>query len=334
MKFSICIPSFNRPDKLHSLILSIQSQDYQNYEVIICEDNSPKKKEIERLINTIDDQRIKFYANKVNLGYDANLRKTIELATGDYVILMGNDDLFNPNVFSIILKKINKFKPSIIVRSYETFYKTEDKYFQMHRYVRNDHLIKPFEEDFAWLFYRVVLVSGLVFKRNLALKFHSNVVDGTLYYQNYLLCNIAKTNKVLYIPELLVKNRLEDAGDFGTSNIESRGAWTPGKRTIDSSIYQMKKFFECAEITSEHINVDFVNKLKKISSAYSYSLLSYHSNAGFLDFLSYANSLRLLGYSGPYFYLYVFLLKIFGKKICDFLIKKIKVIFGFTVRLI
>ena len=33
-----------------------------------------------------------YFRHPVNVGYDANLRKSLELATGSYCIMMGNDD--------------------------------------------------------------------------------------------------------------------------------------------------------------------------------------------------------------------------------------------------
>lgn len=334
VKISICIPAFNRADKLYRLINSIFCQDYEDFEIIICEDMSPARIEIRKIVSNFNDNRIKYIENKKNLGYDANLRKTMQNATGEYMMLMGNDDLLSKGSLKLISKKIDKYNPAVIIRSYESFYKEEKNFYQIHRYVKKDQYIQVNKEELAWLFYRVVLVSGLVIKRSLAKAFHSNKVDGTLYYQNYLICQIASKNKVLYVPEIIVKNRLEDAGDFGTAKIERNGLWVPGERTIDSSLYQMKKFFYCAEVTSKSVQIDFTDKLKKISSAYSYSLISYHCDKELKQFFSYILKLRKLGYGGLYFYSYTFALKILGKNKCDSIISGLKKIIGHTLKLV
>jgi len=334
IKISICIPAFNRPDKLDSLLTSIFNQNYKDVEIIICEDMSPARCKIRQVVSSYNDSRIRYIENNENLGYDANLRTTIQLATGEYVMLMGNDDLLSKGSLDLISKKINKYKPSVIIRSYESFYKEEKNFYQIHRYVNNDKYIQLNKDELAWLFYRVVLVSGLVINRRLAEPHHSAEVDGTLYYQNYLICKVAHKNKVLYIPDIIVKNRLEDAGDFGSSKIESGGAWVPGERTIDSSLYQMKKFFYCAEITSKAIKTDFTLRLKKISSAYSYSLIAYHCDKELKFFFFYIIQLKKLGYSGVYFYSYSLALKMLGKKKCDLIISRLKKIIGFTIRLV
>ena len=46
---------------------------------------------------------------------------------------------------------------------------------------------------------------------------------------------------ILYVPDLIVKNRLMPAGYFGTAAIEKNSVTIPGKRTIESSLNQMKK---------------------------------------------------------------------------------------------
>ena len=52
-----------------------------------------------------------------------------------------------------------------------------------------DFLTTYTPQEMAWLFFRSVLVSGLVLRRDLAQKETTDVVDGTLYYQNYILDN-------------------------------------------------------------------------------------------------------------------------------------------------
>lgn len=338
INISICIPAYNRADKLNPLLDSIFIQNYANVEVVICEDKSPERDAIRKVIEKRDDKRIKYYENNINLGYDANLRETIYRATGDYVVLMGNDDLMCLDSLTIISNKIKMYNPTVIVRSYESFYKTEDQFHQVHRYVARDTAIDANKnvDELAWLFYRAVLVSGLVIDANLAKSFKTSSVDGTLYYQNYLIARIANeiNRPVLYIPEIIVKNRLVDAGDFGSSEIEKKGAWVPGERSIESSLYQMKKFFECAGALNDLAGINISPKLMKIASAYSYPLLAYHSDKYLISYFQYVKKLKRIGYHGFYFYLYAISLALFGKKISSKAISILKFLFGHTIRLL
>lgn len=336
-KISICIPAYNRPYELLELLESIERQEYKPYEVIICEDNSPQRLEIANVIKSFRNKTkllIKYLENDKNLGYDANLRKTISLAKGDYVFLSGNDDILSENSLKVVASKIQIYAPDIIIRSYVSFYKDSNNKLTEHKYVKDDYLVRYSNAEAAWLFYRSVLVSGLVFKTKPAQALQSNLVDGTLYYQNYLLIKMFCTGSALYIPNVLVHNRIVDAGDFGSSEIEAKGAWEPGKRTIKSSLYQMKTFFDCARQAELECQIEFLDYLKNIASAYSYPLIAYHVDKSFGDFLGYIFSLRKIGYGGFYFYFYAACLKILGLKFSNKLLSLARLFLGHTIRLV
>jgi glycosyltransferase involved in cell wall biosynthesis len=71
----------------------IESQSYENIEISISDDCSTDNtvEEIERL-SKIYKYPIIFDRNSQNMGYDRNYRKCIEMATGDYAFVIGNDD--------------------------------------------------------------------------------------------------------------------------------------------------------------------------------------------------------------------------------------------------
>jgi abequosyltransferase len=334
---SICIPAYNRPLELLELLESIERQEYKPYEVIICEDNSPQRLDIAKVIQSFmmrSTLNVRYYENEKNLGYDANLRTTISLARGDYVFLSGNDDILAETSLKVVAEKIISYNPDIIIRSYASFYKDSSNQRTLHRYVKDDYFVRYSTMEAAWLFYRTVLVSGLVFKREIAQEMSSNLVDGTLYYQNYLLAKIFNHGSALYIPDILVHNRILDAGDFGSSDIESEGEWEPGKRTIQSSLYQMKKFFDCAKQVEFECQIKFSDHLKGIASAYSYPLIAYHVDKSLLNYFKYILGLRAIGYGGPFFYSYAVFLKVFGLKFSNILLSSLRKIFGYTFRLV
>ncbi len=337
VKISVCIPAYNRPNQLVELLESIERQNYAPYEVIVCEDNSPERVEISNIIQSYGKRSklyIRYFENDKNLGYDANLRKTISLAKGDYVFLSGNDDLLAENSLEIIANKISRYSPNVIIRSYASFYKYSSNSRTEHKYVKKDCLVNFSNDEAAWLFYRSVLVSGLVFKVDLAHLLQSDIVDGTLYYQNYLLTKIFRLGPALYVPDIIVHNRLMDAGDFGSSEIEAKGGWEPGKRTVRSSVFQMQKFFECARQTEEECQTQFSSQLKKIASAYSYPLIAYHADKAWKDYFGYILSLRELGYGGLFFYCYAFSLKFLGVRFSNKIISCARMIFGHTKKLV
>ena len=339
IKLSICIPAYNKHLELDELLYSILKQKNDNIEIIIREDYSPEREEIidvvKKNIIKFGKCKIKLILNESNFGYDKNLRETINSASGDYVILCGNDDIFTPNSLNIILKKIIKYDPMVIVRSYESFYKVQNNSKQIHRYVRNDTLIsKPTTKEIAWIFYRSVLVSGLVLKNDLAKKYSTPEIDGYLYYQNYLIVKLFLDGPILYIPDIIIQSRLVDYGSFGTAKSERNKNTRPNERTINSSINQMSNFFKCAQYSERSSGYKFLNELKLISSAYALPLLSYHIDKGNLEFVRYVKGLKNIGYKGFYFYLYVAVLLIFRKKGCITIMQFFKKILGSTIRIV
>src|SRR4249919_2253033 len=98
MKISICIPQYNRIDYLLKSLRMIEEQTYPDIEIVVSDDCSTD--DTEEQIKRFKPQckyPIVYHRNTVNVGYDANYRKCIELASGDYAIVIGNDDSIIPN---------------------------------------------------------------------------------------------------------------------------------------------------------------------------------------------------------------------------------------------
>src|SRR3972149_9647503 len=99
---SICIPSYNRPGQISDLLFSIDC-DPEHVEVVVCEDRSPQREQIRSAVELFTGQspyKLRYFENKENLGYDGNLRRLVELATGRFVMFMGDDDLFVPGALN------------------------------------------------------------------------------------------------------------------------------------------------------------------------------------------------------------------------------------------
>ena len=112
MKFSICIPHYNRIAYLKQSLSIIEEQVYRDFEVCISDDNSTDNsyQEITEFA-AHSSLKINYQRNTFNEGYDRNLRKSIEMAKGDYCLILGNDDtLAEPSTLqklANILAKLN-----------------------------------------------------------------------------------------------------------------------------------------------------------------------------------------------------------------------------------
>jgi len=105
---SICIPTYNRLAFLQEAVTSALNQSYDNIEIIIGQD--PTLNGIDKSIQEWavaqqkKDNRIIYFFNKTNLGLGGNWNACLQKATGDYYIMIGDDDRLLPNCIEKLLK--------------------------------------------------------------------------------------------------------------------------------------------------------------------------------------------------------------------------------------
>ncbi|MFE5324103.1 glycosyltransferase [Paenibacillus sp. NPDC056579] len=94
---SVMIPTYNRPHYFELALKSVLDQTYNNIEIIICDDstNDETFKVIQPYL--LQYSNIRYYKNEQNLGQFKNDLKCMELANGEYVNFLMDDDLFAYN---------------------------------------------------------------------------------------------------------------------------------------------------------------------------------------------------------------------------------------------
>ncbi|MEK7618181.1 MAG: glycosyltransferase family 2 protein [Patescibacteria group bacterium] len=112
---SICIPTFNRADCLKLCLLSIVSQ-FQDPEVpgsveVVISDNNSSDNTFAVVEEFQKNYRfISYKKNDSNLGVDRNILQVVEMAHGQYVWLLGDDDALFPGAIKYLLSEIQKQK--------------------------------------------------------------------------------------------------------------------------------------------------------------------------------------------------------------------------------
>lgn len=93
---SVLMTVFNRQKYIAEAIESVIASTYQNWELIILDDQSIDcSVEIAKSYEAIDS-RIKVYVNEKNLGQFKNRNKIVEYASGKYLKYLDSDDLIYP----------------------------------------------------------------------------------------------------------------------------------------------------------------------------------------------------------------------------------------------
>ena len=107
LKFTICMPVYNGGSVIGQTLKSILSQSFENYEIVIVDNCSSD--DTEKVIKKFKDKRIKYYKNKMNIGYSKNLEVCRNKVTGDIIYLMAHDDILGKDA---LLNTYNAFKIS------------------------------------------------------------------------------------------------------------------------------------------------------------------------------------------------------------------------------
>lgn len=122
-KLSICIPTYNRAKTLREALDSILPQVSENPDIeIIISDNASTDDTIE-LVREYQHQYpiIRYSRNSDNLGFDGNIIACVELAHGQYISFVSDDDIVPSGTYYRLQKEISTHSPSIIYVNHHPF---------------------------------------------------------------------------------------------------------------------------------------------------------------------------------------------------------------------
>ncbi|MCL4546616.1 MAG: glycosyltransferase [Deltaproteobacteria bacterium] len=332
---SICIPSYNRPKELLRLLKSIDLKQPEKVEIVICEDCSPKRNEINEavkdfILNT--KYEVKYYENEINIGYDKNLKELILKANGDFIVFMGDDDEFMPEALDKLIDFLENNKNlGYVLKSHRFIFKNGN--IEKFRYYNGNKFFKPCEETYIELFRKSVFISGFTINRNYIKDLLVNYFDGTLLFQLYLLAEVALKYECAYFDTFLTQAMEEGVPFFGNSESEKE-LYTPGTITVENSLNFLKGFFKITNYIDKKYNMNSTKRIKIDMSKYFYPSLAIQREKGLKEFLRYVKGLNGMGFNITiYYYIYLIALIIFGKKNCDGAIVLLKKILGKTPKL-
>lgn len=113
-RFSIIMPVYNVEIKwLERAIQTVVEQTYTNWQLCIVDDCSTDN-QVRLYLDTISDNRIKIDYLKENRGISGATNRGAELADGDYLVLMDNDDELDLRALELFEEKIRKTNADIL----------------------------------------------------------------------------------------------------------------------------------------------------------------------------------------------------------------------------
>ena len=104
---SFCFTTFKRQNYLQATLESILKQRFIDYEVIVS-DNDPEESG-KVVVEGFSDVRFKYFPNIENLGMKKSFNKSLERSSGEYVVMIADDDPVYPDMLETLINLRNKF---------------------------------------------------------------------------------------------------------------------------------------------------------------------------------------------------------------------------------
>lgn len=119
--FSIGVTTYDRVSMLAETLSSILAQTFEDFEVIVGNDNPDRIMSGEVL--GINDTRIRFVNYPKNLGELGNMNSMLNMSRGKYFTWIADDDLYTPNFLKVVYTSLVKFNflPCVFT-SYNKFF--------------------------------------------------------------------------------------------------------------------------------------------------------------------------------------------------------------------
>jgi hypothetical protein len=111
---SVGIPTFQRADKLERAVESVLNQTHRNIELVISDNASEDHTEALCRALCARDQRVRYLRSKVNRGPTANFNTVFDELSGDYTMVLSDDDWLDPDYLSSCLAEL-RGRPDLVL---------------------------------------------------------------------------------------------------------------------------------------------------------------------------------------------------------------------------
>jgi glycosyltransferase involved in cell wall biosynthesis len=173
-KVSVVVCTYNGERFLRQQLDSIISQTYPNLEIIISDDNSTDGTVPIAKSYQAKDQRIKIHLNTHNLGYNRNFEQGFDLATGNFIAVCDQDDIWKTNKIEAMMPLFKDGALLVYCRSVRFRNETPDveKYCRRKLFIGNDIKRLMYVNDIAG--------HNIIFKKEL-LQYAKPFPEGVFY---------------------------------------------------------------------------------------------------------------------------------------------------------
>jgi glycosyltransferase involved in cell wall biosynthesis len=116
---SIVLPTFKRAHVLPYAVRSVLAQSYENWELIVVDDNSPD--DTAAVVASFADARIRYVRNEPNLKLPRALNRGFSLARGEYLTWTSDDNLFGEQAIAKMVARLQAGHCDLVYADYYLF---------------------------------------------------------------------------------------------------------------------------------------------------------------------------------------------------------------------
>lgn len=96
-RFSIVVPTRNRPETLRHSLATCLDQDFDDYEILVCDNSDPvTAAQVAEIVKATASSRVRYLPAERSLAMSANWERGLSEARGEYVTVLGDDDGLMP----------------------------------------------------------------------------------------------------------------------------------------------------------------------------------------------------------------------------------------------
>jgi glycosyltransferase involved in cell wall biosynthesis len=292
-KVSVCIPLYNHGKYIASTIESILKQTMQDFEIVISDDCSSD--DSVKIVKSFQDSRIKLIENIQNQGCSINLDNAISKSCGQYIAIIGSDDIMHQ---SRLEKQINFLEKNLDFGAVFSYAQTINEKGQeikhglmgMNKPCNEDRLrkIRKFFDSGNFFWAPTAMIKNDVLK---SVGNHNPCLLQTQDLEMWLKILI-KGFDIGVIEEKLTYYRISD------------GSLSYNKRAIDKKLLS-RMLFENRKVLEVFLDIKNLDELKKIFpeidqkyKEFNENLLSYYLAKEFLDYSDKLNFVNRVSYRG------------------------------------
>ncbi len=123
IKFSIIMPTYGVGSYIGEALGCLVTQNYGNFEIIIVDDCSPDNSGAVAKSYVNRDDRVFYYRHESNQGVSAARNTGIANATGDYLLFLDPDDLYERNLLRVCAASLERNPVDLLVYSFTEDYR-------------------------------------------------------------------------------------------------------------------------------------------------------------------------------------------------------------------